>query len=184
MIEDRIQEYKEYRDNDYERPDWDSYFLGLAFLISQKSHDPQTQHGCVIVDVENHILGTGYNGFPKEIPDFVLPNLRPMKYNWMIHSEANAIYNCVKKPIGARVYVTGEPCHNCLLAMWQVGIKEIIHPPYNVAVMCKDEEIYANREMMLHLAQGRLKITTVTPNFDFVRRMLAKIEVFEKSNGV
>ena len=45
------------------RPDWTDYFLGLAKVISQRSHDIHTQHGCVITDQNHRILGVGYNGF-------------------------------------------------------------------------------------------------------------------------
>ena len=43
---------------------WDEYFMGVALLASMRSKDPCTQVGACIVDRENHILSTGYNGFP------------------------------------------------------------------------------------------------------------------------
>ena len=51
--------------NSKTRPNWTDYFLGLAKVASQRSHDIHTQHGCVITDRNNRILGVGYNGFPK-----------------------------------------------------------------------------------------------------------------------
>ncbi len=47
----------------------------------------------------------------------------------MIHAEANAIYNCTRlgrSTLGATAYVTGIPCGDCLQAMHQVGIKEVV----------------------------------------------------------
>ena len=43
---------------------WDEYFMGVAILASKRSKDPNTQVGACIVDNNNIILSTGYNGFP------------------------------------------------------------------------------------------------------------------------
>ena len=43
---------------------WDEYFMGVAILTAQRSKDPNTQVGCCIVDKEQRILSTGYNGLP------------------------------------------------------------------------------------------------------------------------
>jgi len=51
------------------RPSWENYFLGLAKVVSQRSHDIHTQHGCVITDKSNRILGMGYNGFARGLDD-------------------------------------------------------------------------------------------------------------------
>jgi dCMP deaminase len=110
------------------RPDWNSYFLGLAFLVSSRSKDAQTKHGTVIVDNNNIVLGTGYNSFIRGINDQSLPALRPNKYPFMIHSELNAILNCRVLPReagGGRAYVTGKCCNNCLQSLIQAGVNEI-----------------------------------------------------------
>ena len=39
------------------------YFLGIAKLASRRSHDVHTQHGCVITDSNNRILGVSFT-FP------------------------------------------------------------------------------------------------------------------------
>ena len=51
------------------RPEWDDYFLGIAQVVAQRSHDAQTQHGCVITDANHRIIGVGYNGFPRGMDD-------------------------------------------------------------------------------------------------------------------
>ena len=43
---------------------WDEYFMGVAYLASMRSKDPNTQVGACIVSPENKILSMGYNGFP------------------------------------------------------------------------------------------------------------------------
>ena len=59
--------------------------------MAQRSHDAQTQHGCVITDANHRIVGVGYNGFPRGLDDSSLPTTRPEKYHWMIHAEINAL---------------------------------------------------------------------------------------------
>jgi dCMP deaminase len=107
------------------RPSWNDYFLGLAKVVSKRSHDIHTQHGCVITDQNHRILGVGYNGFPKGLDDDKLPITRPDKYHWMVHSERNALANCVIRPDNGIAYVTGQCCNDCIIALWQEGIKTV-----------------------------------------------------------
>lgn len=122
-----------------ERPSWEHTFMTIAYEMAKRSHDVQTQHGCVIVK-NNKILSTGYNGFIHGIDDGVLPNTRPEKYPWMIHSEINAILNCEHRPEGATAYITGHPCLHCYQCMIQAGISKIIYDasPGRNAIMIDD----------------------------------------------
>ena len=52
---------------------WDEYFMGVALLAAKRSKDPSTQVGACIVDDENRILSTGYNGFPHGCSDDEYP---------------------------------------------------------------------------------------------------------------
>lgn len=108
------------------RPSWTDYFLGLAKVVSQRSHDEQTQHGCVITDSHNRILGVGYNGFPRGLDDSKLPKTRPDKYPWMIHAERNALSNCIVRPDNGIAYVTGQSCNDCIMALWQEGVSTVV----------------------------------------------------------
>jgi len=108
------------------RPEWDDYFLGLAKAVSLRSHDVHTQHGCVITDNNNRILGVGYNGFPRGMDDSLLPTTRPEKYHWMIHAERNALSNCTIRPDKGIAYITGQCCNDCIMALWQEGVETVI----------------------------------------------------------
>ena len=61
-------------------PNWDDYFVGIAFAVSKRSPDPSTKHGCVIVNSENRIISTGYNGPIAGIDDNKVIWERPEKY--------------------------------------------------------------------------------------------------------
>lgn len=107
---------------------WDEYFMNLALLVAKRSKDPKTKVGTVIVNTNNQILATGYNGFIS-VPnnDLVFP-WDDNKYLYVIHSEQNAIINAVQKDLqDARVYVTLFPCNDCVKLMIQSGIKEIVY---------------------------------------------------------
>ena len=107
--------------------DWDNMFFSEAVLWSRRSHDSQTQCGCVLVKNKT-VVATGYNGFMRDINDSSFPSTRPDKYPFLIHAEANAIYNCAregKSTLGCAAYITAPPCTTCLQMLWQCGIKDI-----------------------------------------------------------
>ena len=109
----------------------------------------QTKHGCIIVNSDNQPLGFGYNGFPRGLNnDVELPNTRPEKYDWMIHSEINAIHNCVIKPDNAIAYVTGECCNNCLMNLWQSGVVEVFYLDAHGTHLWNNQEEEIRREFL------------------------------------
>lgn len=149
------------------RPDWDNYFFGLAKLVSQRSHDVDTQHGCVIVDPEKHtILGCGYNGFPRDMRDNTLPTTRPEKYDWMIHAEINACSNLIVKPEIATAYVTGELCHPCLVHLWQNGIDEVLWLSSGIKTKLITNEMAKNTRKFL--SQVPMKVTEVQADLSWL----------------
>jgi dCMP deaminase len=107
-------------------PSWKEYFLMMAKLSSFRSKDAQTKHGCVITDINNRVLGMGYNSFPRGLPDKSLPNKRPHKYKWMVHAERNALSNCSLRPERGVAYITGRPCLECLKSLYQEGVTTIV----------------------------------------------------------
>lgn len=152
------------------RPTWDHTFLLEAYLWSQRSHDPQTQCGCVLTK-HHTVLSTGYNGFISGIDDTALPNLRPYKYPFMIHSELNAILNCARHGIhtvGATAYITSEPCNNCLQFMWQAGIVRIVHSDLNTANMVQNEE-HQRMHLALRLLMGTRMEVVFIPSKNFLQ---------------
>ena len=110
---------------------WDEYFMGVALLAAQRSKDPNTQVGACIVDDQNRILSTGYNGFPYGCSDDVFPwdrEGKDTKYPYVVHAELNAILNTRGKSLaGSRIYVALFPCNECAKAIIQAGIKEVVY---------------------------------------------------------
>ena len=142
---------------------WDDYFMGVALLAAERSKDPNTQVGACIVDDQNRILSTGYNGFPLGCSDDEFPWGREgesvdTKYPYVVHAELNAILNTRGKSLsGSRLYVALFPCNECAKAIIQSGIKEVIYlsDKYKDAPLTK-----ASRKM---LETAGIKLTKSKP---------------------
>ena len=112
---------------------WDDCFMAVAEVMAGRSKDPNTQVGCCLVDRKNHIVGTGYNGFPKSIASDALPWDRegePLltKYLYVSHAEQSAIDNSDRHLLdGSRAYVSLFPCHSCAIRLIQNGIVEVVY---------------------------------------------------------
>ncbi len=106
---------------------WDRRFLELARQVSTWSKDPSTQTGSVIVGERRRVLGLGYNGFPRGLEDTAerLTN-RELKYSLIAHAERNALDNTEIPVLGATIYCTLSPCHECAKSIIQRGIKRVV----------------------------------------------------------
>ncbi len=113
---------------------WDTYFMAVAKLSAERSKDPNTPVGACIVSPDNKIIGVGYNGLPVGCEDKDFPwevreseHLYDTKYPYVVHAELNAILNSTQTLHDARIYVSLFPCHECVKAIIQSGIKEIVY---------------------------------------------------------
>lgn len=108
------------------RPTWDQYFLDIAEQVSRRSPDPNTKHGCVLVDRDHRVISAGYNGPVAGLPNDMVPLTRPEKYDWFIHAEDNAVAFARCDLREATAYVTGRPCAACFRRLLQVGVVRIV----------------------------------------------------------
>lgn len=134
------------------RPAWDEYFLMLSFDVSLRSEDPDIKHGAIIVDEHHHIIGTGYNGPIKGSDNAQIPlNIRDEKRKWMIHAEENAILNSTKRSNNTTIYVTGQPCNNCLQRIINFGIKKIVMAD-RVGSITENQETSLMRDKIINMS--------------------------------
>src|SRR5690554_41823 len=101
---------------------WDQYFMGIAHLSANRSKDPSTRVGAVIVDPSKKIVGIGYNGFPSGVSDDENPwkregDFTETKYAYVVHAELNAILNAPREVRGCSIYVSLFPCNECAKAI-------------------------------------------------------------------
>lgn len=109
---------------------WDVRFLDLAKHISQWSKDPSTKVGAVIVRPDRTVCSIGYNGFARGVNDDEERYMnRDVKYELVIHAEANAILKAKEDLDGYTIYVTPfRPCNNCAGLVIQSGITTVVCP--------------------------------------------------------
>lgn len=153
---------------------WDEYFMGVSLLAAQRSKDPNTQVGACIVDQNNVIISTGYNGFPKGCSDDTFPWARTgedTKYPYVVHAELNAILNSGGKSLrGASLYVSLFPCNECTKAIIQSGIREIVYLSDKYA---DTKSTLASKAMLraagVEIRQLQPRAKTITLHFDVER---------------
>lgn len=114
------------------RKSWNEYFMQIAEIVATRSTCDRAEVGCLIVNDDNRIVSTGYNGSISSNPhcDDVGHTMRDGHCIATIHAEMNALLYCAKEGIsvnGCKIYVTHFPCLNCTKALIQAGIKKIFY---------------------------------------------------------
>lgn len=148
---------------------WDNYFMNIAEAVAQRSKDPSTQVGCVIVRSGNKPVSFGYNGFIAGCDEQQMSYERPLKYMLMVHAEMNALIFAQRSLEGCKAYVTNAPCENCLKHLLQAGVREIIYKYFDtrgnmmvgdrkeaiVAILKSTRAIYRNIDGADDLGMGK-----------------------------
>lgn len=128
-----------------ERPNWDTYFLGICKAVARRADCRRARHGCVIVK-DNRIVSTGYNGSPSggpsclkgECPRGLLTNEECASLSdydsgpgtcIALHAEQNAIaFASHNDTVGATLFITGKQCGMCRKLTMAAGIKRVVWP--------------------------------------------------------
>ena len=117
--------------------DFDTYFMTTALASSERSKDPRTVVGAVIVK-NNYIISVGYNGTPMGMDDDMMPwdslgeetgDLLQIKNSFVVHAEANALDHLPKNfdAHGSTIYVTLFPCSECAKRIVNIGVKKVVY---------------------------------------------------------
>ena len=108
---------------------WHEMFFGIAKVTALLSKDNSTVNGAVIVNKHNRIIGVGYNGMPDGLYDTEEFWQKPLKYNYVIHAEDNAILNSTADTNGASLYLWSSknylPCKSCADYIGRAGINKV-----------------------------------------------------------
>ena len=168
---------------------WEEYFMLCALLARERSKDPSTQVGAVIVK-NNRILSVGYNGTPRGMSDEEMPwnslgekngNILEVKNSFVIHAEANALDNL---PVGtdlegATMYVSLSPCPECAKRIAQSKIKRVVY--FN---KYRKEELFTLTSKILEYAQVELVSSSVTNLFFKLHEIADRIQELEEKRRV
>ena len=114
------------------RKNWKDYFMEITELVASRSTCDRAFVGCILVNSDNRIVSTGYNGSVSGSAhcDDLGHTMRDGHCIATIHAEMNALLYCAKEGISVKnctAYVTHFPCLNCTKALIQAGIKQIYY---------------------------------------------------------
>jgi dCMP deaminase len=132
------------------RRSWNDYFMDMATLVAQRSKDPSTKVGCVVVSEDRIVVSTGYNGLPRGVNDKSERMERPAKYLWTSHAEENAVAQAARvgaKLKGGTAFVTHHPCSRCARSLIQAGVTTVVIG--NGTTSMPEEEFDVARVMFL-----------------------------------
>jgi len=118
------------------RPDWDAYFMSIAFAVSARATCPRASVGAVIVR-DNRIISTGYNGAPAGEPHCTEVGclMEGGHCQRAVHAETNAVAEAARFGLateGATLYYwdsnnrPAESCVKCSQVMKAAGIIRIV----------------------------------------------------------
>ena len=109
------------------------HLMKLAFFLAERTDDPKTGVGAVIVNKDKDIVGLGWNGFPTKSLYGEFPRAsrtdaeRDKKYPYIIHAEQNALLMRNTKSIkDATLVVTRTPCDDCIPLIDMHGFKTVV----------------------------------------------------------
>ncbi len=108
---------------------WDEFFMEHARLAARKSKDT-TQVGAALIGPDGEVRLTAFNGPPKGVADLPERFVRPTKYLFASHAEANLIAFAARAGIQTKdclVYVTHAPCAGCARTLIQAGIRGVVY---------------------------------------------------------
>lgn len=149
------------------RLSWDEYFGVQTQAIALRSDDAETKAGAIIVNKNNRIIATGYNGTPRGTN---LPKTRPEKYPFMCHAEENCLLFSPEDLTGCRLYFTGLPCpcNICARMMIQKGIREVIVVNPVVKADSNNWNYDSTYEMFKQVNMGFREVKAPILRLDFV----------------
>lgn len=109
----------------------DQYFIDMLPAIAARSKDASNQVGAIAVGPDGEIRSTGLNGFPTNVDETSerWDKESGEKYKWVVHAEANLIYNAARVGIplkGCTMYVSFLPCIECAKGIVQAGFDNVV----------------------------------------------------------
>ena len=119
------------------RPTADEYFMAMAMLVATRSTCIRRQVGCVLIDNNNNILATGYNGVVRGQPHCNEGHPCPGAYSasgkdldlcYAIHAEQTALIQCKDLTKVYACFCTTAPCVMCTKLFLNTTLTRMIYP--------------------------------------------------------
>lgn len=120
----------EYPNKQAFRPDWDDYFMSMAYMVAERSTCDRLRAGSVLVR-DRRIIATGYNGAPPDMAhcDDIGHLMHEGHCIRTLHGEENTLLQAAKFGLsteGSTIYTTYAPCYHCLKKLIACGVKRIV----------------------------------------------------------
>ena len=111
------------------------FYMQLAKVVSLRSTCSRSKVGCVVLDKNNHVIATGYNGVPRNAFHCIdypcagasEPSGEGLEKCEAIHAEANALIQCKDTQEIQMIYVTHSPCIFCARMIANTSCKYIYY---------------------------------------------------------
>ena len=105
----------------------------MAELVAERSTCRRRKVGCVLVDSNNHVVATGYNGVPTHFPHCLdepcegatAPSGESLEKCLAVHAEQNALLQLRSNDI-LTAYLTVTPCITCAKILANSRVKRIV----------------------------------------------------------
>jgi dCMP deaminase len=113
----------------------DQCFMAVCHTLAMRSTCVRRHVGCVLVDQNNHIIGTGYNGVPKGAPHCSdepcagadIASGQGLDRCESIHAEQNALLQCRDVQNIHTVYTSTFPCMHCFKMIANTSCQRIVY---------------------------------------------------------
>lgn len=114
------------------RPSWPATWMAVAEVISWRATCPRLRNGAVVVDKDNQLLVTGFNGAPRgqDHCDKVGCLIEGGHCVRAIHAEQNCITQAARLGVGlygGSLYTIYRPCIRCTLLLVQTGLRFVFY---------------------------------------------------------
>ena len=88
------------------------YFMKLAKLIAERSSCLSRKVGCILIDANDNVIATGYNGPPRgqdHCSDCIRKKTNNLHLCRAVHAEQNALLQCKDTMAIKKAYITASP---------------------------------------------------------------------------
>lgn len=114
------------------RPDWDTFFLRMAYLNATRATCDRKHVGALIVTPDHRVAAAGYNGAPAGMDECNVIGHELVEGHCVrtLHAESNALDYAGRLAQGCTLYVTVTPCYDCAKRIVNAGVHRVVYDEF------------------------------------------------------
>lgn len=158
------------------RPDWNTYFLRLAYLTATRATCDRKHVGAVIVSSDHRIISMGYNGAAAGMDDCDTIGHELVEGHCVrtLHAESNAIDYAGRLSAGATLFTTVTPCYDCAKRIVNAKIVRVVYDEFYASRYGKSDLVPS------FLREGGVQVGEFTsPGLELFKQHLQQMEASE-----